>query len=425
VGNRAHREVSAAEAIAAIDPGGMVFIEGTCGEPRTLVDALVDDKKRLKGTHLLDSRVIPGSPYAGLTDYFHIVTMHVSPDLREGVQNGTVDFLPVSLTQTPSLFTTTVPLDVALVHVSPPDEKGYCSFGAVPGFNRDAALNAGLVIAQVNQQMPYTYGDSLIHVSDIDYMVEVSRPVQPWPEPRIGEEEKAVARVVVERINDGDTLCIGVGAIPEALIELLHHRRHLGLHTGMIIDGVVDLMESGVVTNERKAIDRGKTVSGAAAGTDKLFRFIHRNPQVEMYPYTYTHDANNIRRFDNFITIVSAIEIDLSGQVNAETVKGVQISAVGGQAEWLRGAAAAPNGRSIIAFTSSIRGKTSHISRILPRLGEGTITSVPRYDVDCVATEHGIAELKGKTLSQRAEALISIAHPEFRDELEKARRGIS
>ena len=202
MGDRAHREVSAAEAIAAIEPGGMVFIEGTCGEPRTLVDALVDDKERLKGTHLLDSRVIPGSPYAGLTDYFHIVTMHVSPDLREGVQNGTVDFLPVSLTQTPSLFTTTVPLDAALVHVSPPDDKGYCSFGAVPGFNRDAALNAGLVIAQVNQQMPYTYGDSLIHVSDIDYMVQVSRPVQPWPEPKIGDEEKAVARVVAERINE-------------------------------------------------------------------------------------------------------------------------------------------------------------------------------------------------------------------------------
>ncbi len=424
MGTRKAQKASAEEAIAAIKPGDMVFIEGTCGEPRTLVDTLVEDKKRLKGTHLLESRVIAGSPYASLTDYFHIITMHVSPDLRDGVKNGTIDFLPVSLTQTPVLFKTTVPLDVALVHLSPPDDKGYCSFGAVPGFNRDAALSARMVIAQVNDQMPYTYGDSLIHTSDLDYMVEVSRQVQPWPNPNAGAEEEAVARVVSQRIKNGDTICIGVGAIPESLIKLLKDHRHLGMHTGMITDGTVDLMESGVLTNERKAIDKGKTVSGAAAGTDKLFRFIHKNPQVAMHPYTYTHDANNICKFDNFITIVSAIEIDLNGQVNAETIKGVQISAVGGQAEWLRGAAQAPNGRSIIAFTSSIRGKTSHVSRIVPHLSEGTAVSVPRYEVDCVATEFGIAELKGRTLSERARALISIAHPDFREGLEKAWRGI-
>lgn len=424
MGDKPHRKVSAAEAIGVIRPGDMVFIEGTCGEPRTLVDALVEDKERLKGTHLLDSRVIPGSPYAALTDYFHIITMHVNPDLREGVSDGTIDFLPVSLTQTPSLFTTTVPLDIALVHISPPDEKGYCSFGAVPGFNRDAALAARTAIAQVNDQMPYTYGDSLIHVSDLDYLVEVSRPVQTWPDPKIGPEEEKVAAVVSMRIADGDTLCIGVGAIPEALVRMLTDRRHLGIHTGMISNSTVDLMESGVVTNERKAIDRGKTVSGAAAGTEKLFRFIHKNPQVEMHPYTYTHNANIIRQFDNFITIVSAIEVDLSGQVNAETIRGIQISAVGGQAEWLRGAAMAPGGRSIIAFTSAIQGKTSRHSRIIPRLQEGTITSVPRYDVDCIATEYGIAELKGKTLAQRAKALTAIAHPDFRQDLERARRGV-
>ena len=424
MGTKKPRKSTAEEAIAAIKPGDMVFIEGTCGEPRTLVDALVEDKKRLKGTHLLESRVIAGSPYAALTDYFHIITMHVSPDLRDGVKNGTIDFIPVSLTQTPMLFKTTFPPDVALVHLSPPDDKGYCSFGAVPGFNRDAALSAKKVIAQVNDQMPYTYGDSLIHTSDLDYMVEVSRQVQPWPNPNAGAEEEAVAQVVSQRINNGDTICIGVGAIPESLIKLLQDHRHLGMHTGMITDGTVDLMESGVLTNERKAIDKGKTVSGAAAGTDKLFRFIHKNPQVAMHPYTYTHDANNICKFDNFITIVSAIEIDLNGQVNAETIKGVQISAVGGQAEWLRGAAQAPNGRSIIAFTSSIRGKTSHVSRIVPHLSEGTAVSVPRYEVDCVATEFGIAELKGRTLSERARALISIAHPNFREGLEKAWRGI-
>ena len=424
MGDKAHRKVSAQEAIAAIKPGDMVYIEGTCGEPRTLVDALVEDKQRLKGTHILDSRVIPGSPYAKLTDFFHIITLHVNPDLREGVQNGIVDFLPVSLTQTPSLFSTTVPLDVALVHVSPPNEAGYFSFGAVPGFNRDAALAARIAIAQVNDQMPFTYGDTLIHISQLDYLVEVSRPVQPWPEPRIGPEEEAVAGVVSERIADGDTLCVGVGAIPEALVKTLKNRRHLGIHTGMISDSTMDLMESGVVTNERKSIDRGKTVSGAAVGSEKLFRFIHKNPQVGLHPYTYTHNVNTICQIENFITVVSAIEVDLTGQVNAETIKGIQISAVGGQAEWLRGAAAAPGGRSIIAFTSTIQGRASRNSRVIPRLGEGTITSVPRYDVDCIATEYGIAELRGRTLAQRADALISIAHPDFREELEKAWRGV-
>jgi 4-hydroxybutyrate CoA-transferase len=402
----------------------MVFIEGTSGEPRTLVDALAADHVRLKGTHILDSRVIPGSPYAKLTDYFHIITMHVNPDYRDAVHKGIVDFLPVALTQTPKLFKTTVPLDVALVQISPPDEKGNVSFGCVPGFNRDAARSARIVIAQMNAQMPYTYGDTLMPLSESDYIVEVDRPVQPWPDPTIGPEEEAVARVVSERIKDGDTVCIGVGAIPEALIKTLRNRKHLGMHTGMISDSIIDLMESGVVTNERKAHQRGVTVSGAAVGSDRLFKFIHKNPKLELYPYTYTHDPNIISKFDNFITVVSAIEVDLSGQVNAETIKGVQISAVGGQGEWLRGAAVAPNGRSIIAFNSAIKGKTSSVSRIVHRLGEGTVTSVSRYDVDMVSTEYGIAELKGKTLAQRAKALIAIAHPDFREGLEKAWRGI-
>jgi 4-hydroxybutyrate CoA-transferase len=424
VGTKAQRRVGAEEAIAAIKPGDMVFIEGTSGEPRTLVDALAADHVRLKGTHILDSRVIPGSPYAKLTDFFHVITMHVNPDYRDPVKTGIVDFLPVALTQTPKLFTTTVPLDVALVHVSPPDENGNVSFGCVPGFNRDAAKHAKTVIAQMNKSMPYTFGDSLMPLSDIDYIVEVDRPVQPWPDPTIGPEEEAVARVVSDRINDGDTVCIGVGAIPEALVKILKTRKHLGMHTGMISDSTVDLMESGVVTNERKAHDRGVTVSGAAVGSEKLFKFINKNPKVGLYPYTYTHDPNIISKFDNFITIVSAIEVDLAGQVNAETIKGLQISAVGGQGEWLRGAAVAPNGRSIIAFNSSIRGKTSNVSRIVAHLGEGTITSVSRYDVDMVATEYGIAELKGRTIAQRARALIAIAHPEFRESLEKAWRGI-
>jgi 4-hydroxybutyrate CoA-transferase len=418
--DKPHHKVSAEEAIRAIKAGDTVYIEGATSEPQTLVEALVDDKERLKGTHLLDSRVLPGSKYAKLTDYFHIITFHVSSELIEGVKSGVVDFLPARLIEIASLFTTSLPIDVALVHVSPPDEKGYCSLGIAAGYNREAALNAKIAIAEVNEQMPFTFGDNAIHVSQLDYLVESSRPLLPWRNPKIGPDEETVARNVSQLIPDGATLCLGIGAIPESLAKALTNKRHLGIHSGMMGDGVSDLMESGVVTNERKSIDKGKTVTAGVSGGEKLVRFVHKNPLVEVHPYSYTHDIMTIRQIENFIAVLSGIEIDLTGQLNAESIGDTQVSAVGGQADWIRGAASAPGGKSIIAFTSMVRGKTS---RIVTRLKEGTIVSTPRYDIDYVVTEYGIAELRRKTLSQRAQALISIAHPDFREELERAWRG--
>ena len=418
--DKPHHKVSAEEAIRAIKAGDTVFIEGTCREPQTLVEALVEDKERLKGTHLLDSRVMPGSIYAKLTDYFHIITFHVSSDLIEGVKSGVVDFLPIRLIQISSLFTTSLPIDVALVQVAPPDEKGYCSLGIAAAFNREAALNAKIAIAEVNEQMPTTFGDNSIHIGQFDYLVESSRLLLPWRNPKIGPEEETVAKNVSQLIPDEATLCLGIGAIPESLAKALADKRQLGIHSGMMGDGIVDLMESGVVTNEHKRINKGKTVAAAAVGGEKLLRFVHKNPLVEVYPYSYTHDIMTICQIENFIAVLSAIEVDLTGQLNAESIGDTQVGAVGGQADWVRGAALAPGGKSIIAFTSTARGKTS---RIVPRFKEGTVISTPRYDVDYIVTEYGIAELKGKTLSQRAQALISIAHPDFREEMERAWRG--
>ena len=418
--NKAHRRVSAEEAIRAIKAGDTVYVEGGCGEPQTLVEALVEDKERLKGTHLLDSRVLPGSKYAKLTDYFHIITFHVSSDLVEGVKSGVVDYLPARLIQIASLFSTSLPIDVTLVQVSPPDEKGYCSLGIAVGYNREAVLNAKIAIAEVNEQMPATFGDNAIHMSQFDYLVESSRPLPSWRNPKIGPEEEAVAKNVSCLIPDEATLCIGIGSVPESLAKSLADKRHLGIHSGMIGDGMVDLMESGVVTNERKRINKGKTITAGALGGEKLLRFVHKNPLVELHPYSYTHDIMTVRQIENFVAVLSGLEVDLTGQLNAESIGDTQISAVGGQADWIRGAALAPGGKSIIAFGSTARGKTS---RIVPRLKEGTIISTPRYDVDYIVTEYGIAELKGKTLSQRAQALISIAHPDFREELERAWRG--
>ena len=419
------KSVSAQEAISTIKPGSTIFIGESCGEPQTLVEALAEAKEQLKGTHIFEGICIAGSKYTKLYDYFHIVTLQVTPDNRDAVRTGKVDFLPVKLSESGTLFQASglLPIDVALVQVSPPDGQGYCSLGVAVGCTLEAALNARMVIAEVNKQMPRTYGRNQLHIERFDYLVETTSPLLPYLPPQIGEVEMAVATNVKELINDGSVISFGIGAIPEAVMRSLSGKRNLGIHSGILNDYTVSLIEEKIITNEQKNIDRGKTVAALAWGTEKLFHFIDENPTVEMHPYSYTHDIKRMAELDNFAFIGSAVEIDLTGQINAESIGNIQISAIGGQADFIRGAALSKGGKGIIALPSTT--KNGKYSRIVAQFKEGTAISIPRYDVQYVVTEYGIAELWGKTLAQRMDALVSIAHPRFRDELHQASKGFA
>lgn len=414
---RAPKWATAQEAIGTIRPDELVFIGEICGEPQTLAEALIEDRQRLSGLRIIESRRIAGSPFISHQDSFHITSVQVPTDMREAVADRKVDFLVFKLSESEGLFSS-LPLDVALIQVSPPDNEGYCSLGVAVGFTLYAALNARRVIAEVNQQMPRTCGRNLLHLTQLDYLVESSRPLLEYPVGRIGPEEMEVGKHVAELIPDGATICTGVGAVPEATLLALKDKRHIGVHSGMITEGFIDLIERGVITNQMKNIDVGKTITALVTGSERLFRFVHNNPQVEVHPYGYTHDIKILERLNSFTGVNSAIEIDLTGQVNAETLGGNQLSAVGGQADFTRGAALSSGGKSIIALTSATRG--GQISKIVPEFREGTVVTTPRYDTEYVVTEYGIAYLKGKTTSQRAEALISIAHPKFREQLSRA-----
>ncbi len=408
--------ISASDAIAAIRPGSNIFIGESCGEPQTLVEALVADKERLRGSRIIECRRFPGALYAGLTDYFNIVSLHVNTDYRDSIKSGLVDFLCLKLYEMGRVFQSSLPVDVALIQVAPP-VNNQCSLSVGTGFTMEAAQVAKLVIAEVNDKMPRTYGNNSLPYDRFQYVVETSRQILQFIRHDHDEADQSVGRNVAQLIDDGSVISLGIGGISESALSLLYGKRHLGIHTGMITDGVVDAVRKGVITNEFKNINRGKTVAGVAIGSQKLFDFVNENPEIEMYPFSYTHDIRNIGKIHKFITVNSAIEVDLSGQVNAESIGPTQISTIGGQADFIRGAALSKGGRNIFALSSTTRnGKTS---KIVGAFDAGTIVSTPRYDVHYIVTEFGVAELWGKTSSQRANALISIAHPKFRDELRR------
>ena len=411
--------VNAQEAIKAIKPDSTVFIGESCGDPQTLVEALIANKENLKGTRLLDSRRFVGSKYVPLSDYFKIISFQLAPDTYNAAHSGKIEYLPLKLSEMHRLLSPDgpLPIDVALVQVSPPDTKGYCSFGVSVGYTLDAALKAKVVIAEMNEHMPRTYGSSL-PMDKFDYIVKTSRPLLEYPSPKISDQHVQVAQNVSRFISDGDTLSLGIGAVPEAVLKTLHGRHNLGIHSGLITDGIIGPIEENIITNRQKRINKDRTISAQAMGSQKFFQFLHENPRIEMRPYSYTHDIKTIEQLDNFILINSALEIDLTGQINCESIGSIQFGGVGGQADFVRGAALSKGGKVIIALTATTRdGK---VSRIVSQFREGTIVSTPRYDVQYIVTEYGIAELWGKTLSRRIEALISIAHPDFRDELRQA-----
>jgi len=348
--------------------------------------------------------------------HFRHNAMFIGGNVRQAVNEGRADYTPVFLSQIEDLFESgQMPIDVALIQVSPPDAHGFCSFGVGVDTTLTASRQAKLVIAQVNDQMPRTYGDSFIHVNDIDTVVEVSRPLCELKPIEITDVHCAIGKNVASLIDDGATLQLGIGGIPDAVLVQLTGHKNLGIHTEMLSDSVVPLVESGVINGACKSIHRGKIVVGFVLGTKQLFDFVNHNPAFEFHPSAYTNDPYVISENHKMVAVNSALQVDLTGQVCADSIGTYFYSGIGGQVDFIRGASRCKDGKPIIAIPSTAKG--GEISRIVPMLdpGAGVVTS--RGSVHYVVTEFGVAYLHGHTIRQRAEALIEIAHPKFRNEL--------
>ncbi len=343
---------------------------------------------------------------------------------RKAYAEGLLDFIPCHFHEVPSLFREGYfPVDIAVVHVSLPDENGLCSFGLACDYTKPAADNAKVIIAELNPHMPRVGGaENTIHIKDIDYIVEVNRPIRTVPQAEVGEIEKRIGQYCASLVKDGATLQLGIGAIPDAVLFNLEDRKDLGIHTEMFSDGVMNLVQKGVVTGNCKNIEKSKVVTAFITGTKDLYDFVNDNPDILLKPVDFTNDPYIIGQIDNFVSINSAIEIDLYGQVTAESIGYRLFSGSGGQVDFLRGVKRSKGGISIIALPST--AAKGRVSRIVPCLQEGSIVTSGRNEVDYIVTEYGIAKLKGKTMSERAKALIDIAHPDFREDLIKAAKNM-
>ncbi|QNB46742.1 4-hydroxybutyrate CoA-transferase [Thermanaerosceptrum fracticalcis] len=414
----AERTVSAEEAVKCIHSGDRVVVQHACGEPWSTIEALVARAGELENVEIIHQVPMGPGKYCRpeYAKSFRHNSMFAGAPTREAIAQGRAEYTPVFISEIARLFRDAyLPVDVALIQVSPPDKDGYCSLGISIDYSKPAAECARIVVAEVNEQMPKVYGDTFLHVSEIDYFVENTHPLYVLDRPKIGPVEEKIGNNIAQLIKDGDTLQLGIGAIPDAVLTFLKDRKDLGIHSEMISDGVMELVKSGVITGRKKTLHPGKIVSNFAMGTREFYDFLHENAMVEFYPGNYTNDPFIICQNDNMVSINSAIQVDLMGQVAAETIGYQQYSGVGGQVDFVRGAVRAKNGRSIIAIPSTAAKGT--VSRVVARLDEGAAVTTSRNDVHYIVTEYGAANLRGKTLRQRAEALINIAHPDFRDEL--------
>ncbi|MBI4703255.1 MAG: acetyl-CoA hydrolase/transferase family protein [Deltaproteobacteria bacterium] len=405
-----------------ISSGDRVMLNANCGQPQTLAEALAELAPDLRDVEVVQLLALGKADYArsDLAGHLRLNALFIGPGVREAVNAGAADYTPVFLSEIPALFDDALPLDCALVQVSLPDEHGFCSFGVSVDIIKPAAERAKTVLAEVNAQMPRTLGDCFIHVSKLTYVVEVDRPLIELPREPFTPVHERIGKHVAELIEDGSTLQLGIGAIPDAVLSQLKDKRHLGIHTEMFADGVMELFEAGVVTNEKKTLHRGKIVSSFVMGSRRLYDFIDNNPVVEMHPSHYVNDPFVVAQNDNMVSVNSAISIDLTGQVNADSMGTRFFSGIGGQVDFVRGARRAKNGKAIIALPSSAKG--GEVSRIVPVLAPGAGVVTSRGDVDFVATEYGVARLHGRSIRERARALVNIAHPKARDELERFAR---
>jgi 4-hydroxybutyrate CoA-transferase len=414
------RFLPAAQAMQLVHSGQRVFVHGGAATPITLLRALAERAPELRDVELVQLHTEGAAPCAapGMAQSFHINALFLGANVRDAVARGDADYVPAFLSEMPALFRQRVlPLDVALVHVSPPDRHGYCSLGVSVDIARAAVDSATVVIAQVNPRMPRSHGDGLVHHSKFAAAVATDEPLPEHLLGELGEQELAIGRHCAALIEDGATLQMGIGSIPDAVLAALGTHKDLGVHTEMFADGVLKLVESGVINGRMKKVHPGKVVAGFVLGSRKVYDFLDDNPQVAMLDIAYVNDPGVIRRNPKVVAINSAIEIDLTGQVCADSIGTRMWSGVGGQMDFLRGASLSPGGKPILAMPSVTGKGISRIAAIL-KPGAGVVTT--RAHVHWVVTEFGAVDLRGKNLRQRARALISIAHPDHREELERA-----
>lgn len=412
-----HKLVSAEEALRAVKSGDRVVLGHACGEPPVLVEALVARAPELRNVEIVHMVAMGPAAFAqpGMERSFRFNGFFLGAPTRKAVQENRGTFTPCFFSEVPRLFKHRIlPVDVMLLQVTPPDEQGFCSYGLSGDYTQAASESARIVIAQMNANLPHT-GGIKIHLDALTWIVQQDSAIVELAPPEVDDVEREIGERIASLVPDGATLQLGIGAIPDAALLSLGNKKDLGIHSEMFSDGVVALAEAGVVTNRRKTINTGKFIVTFLMGTQKLYRFVHNNPAVELHPVDYVNDPCIIGQHDNMVSINSALQVDLSGQVNAEMIGDVQFSGVGGQVDFVRGAGRSKGGKSIIALPSTAAKGT--VSRIVRRLETGTAVSTTRNDIHYVVTEFGIADLRGKTLQQRAEALTALAHPKFRDAL--------
>jgi 4-hydroxybutyrate CoA-transferase len=418
--SRPFEKATLAGAVGRLRPGMKVLLPAGCGEPVALVSEILRQADRLGPLTLMGGLRLDDYPFgaAAHAGRLRFATWHHSARLTEAQARGDVDFVPIRYFDTVSVFAAggAWTPDVVLVHCAPPDRGGYLSLGVSVSYALVAARHAPRVIAQVNPRMPRTLGNAFLHRSQIDCWVEAEHPLVEYPPTAVGEVERAIASQVAALVPDGATVQVGVGSIPQAVMEALGSKRDLGIHS-LLVDHMLPLIESGVINNSRKRLHRGRMDVGEIMGTERLFRWAHDNPAVNMEPSDIVHDPEVVGALGDFVSVNSGLEVDLLGQVNAESVDGRQITGIGGQFDFVLGASRAVGGRSIIALPST--GRQGKVSRIVAQLSPRARVTTPRFLTDYVVTEYGTAELRGKSDAGRARALARIAHPAFRESLER------
>lgn len=415
--------VDADTAVSHIKSGDSIYVGGGAGVPQVLINALMNRSEELKDVNLIHVLHFGEAPYADpkYQKSFRHNALFIGKNMRKVVQSGHADFTTVFLSEIPYLFREKyIPLDFAFVQLSTPDEHGFCSFGVEVGTTKPAAEMAQTIIAEINPRMPRTHGDSFINIREVDIIVEVDYPLPEAPQGGSSPVHERIGKIIAEMIPNGATLQMGIGSIPDAVLKNLYNHKDLGVHTELFSDGVVDLVEEGIITGAKKTIHTGKVIAGFLFGSQKLYEFLDDNPIIEIHPTDYVNDPFIIAQNDNMVSINSAIQVDLTGQVCADSIGTKFFSGVGGQLDFIRGAARSKGGKPIIALPSTAKNDT--ISRIVPVLDPGAGVTTTRNDVNYIVTEHGIAALFGKTIRERAKALIAIADPKFRDELEEKAR---